>query len=80
VVAIAPALWLFVDRMAGTQMSEPLTWDKIPNLDNGRVTFNGNGLPTHAGRVGDLLHAQRPDGLQLVAGPLPGDLCLARAE
>ena len=31
------------------------------------MTFNGNGLPMHAGRVDDLLHAQRPDGLQLVA-------------
>jgi len=28
VVAIAPALWW------STQMGEPLTWDKIPNLDN----------------------------------------------
>ena len=32
-------------------MGEPLTWHEIPNLDNDSgLTFNGNGLPTHAGR------------------------------
>ena len=36
VVAIALALWLFVDRLAGAQMREPLTWDEILTLEKTR--------------------------------------------
>jgi hypothetical protein len=68
-VAIVLALWLFVDRMAGAQIREPLTWDEIISLENySWVTFRSNGLPTNAGRVDDLLHVQRPNMLQFVAG------------
>ena len=38
-VAIALTLWLFVDRMAGAPMREPLTWDEMPNpSDDSRGT------------------------------------------
>src|SRR5262245_5355291 len=67
VLAIGLALWLFVDRIAGAQMREPLTWDEILNLENySWVTFNRNGLPAHADRVDDLLHVQRPNAMQFV--------------
>jgi hypothetical protein len=69
VVAIALALWLFVDRVAGPQMREPLSWDEILNLENySWLPFHSNGVPAHAGRVENLLHVERPNGLQLVAG------------
>jgi hypothetical protein len=69
VVATVVALWLFVDRLAGAQMREPLTWDEVLNLENySWQTFRSNGLPTHADRVEDLLPLQRPNGLQLIAG------------
>ena len=32
------------------------------------MTFHSSGLPTHAARVEDLLHVQRPNVMQLVAG------------
>lgn len=75
VVAIGPALWLFVDRMASTHMGEPLTWDEILNLDNDSgATFNGNGLPTQAisadplGEPTELLSPLAPIGLQVLGG------------
>src|SRR5262249_3584198 len=68
-VAIALVLWLFSDRIAGPQMREPLLWDEILSLENySWVTFQSNGLPKHADRVEELLHVQRPNLLQLVAG------------
>jgi hypothetical protein len=69
VVAVVVALWLFVDRVTGPQIREPLTWDEILTLENySWVTFRSDGLPTHAARVEDLLNVQRPNALQLVAG------------
>ena len=68
-VAIALTLWLFVDRMAGAQMREPLTWDEMLNLENySWATFQTNGLPTHADRAEDMLPVQRPNVMQFVAG------------
>jgi hypothetical protein len=68
-VAIALTLWLFVDRMAGAQMREPLTWDEMLNLENySWATFQTNGLPTHADRAEDMLPVQRPNAMQLIAG------------
>jgi hypothetical protein len=68
-VAIALSLWLFVDRMAGAQMREPLTWDEMLNLENySWATFQANGLPIHADRAEDMLPVQRPNAMQLIAG------------
>jgi hypothetical protein len=69
VVATVLTLWLFVDRMAGAQMRQPLGWDEILSLENySWVTFRSSGVPTHADRVEDLLQVPRPNGMQLVAG------------
>jgi hypothetical protein len=68
-LAIALTLWLFVDRMAGAQMREPLIWDEMLNVENySWATFQTNGLPTHADRAEDMLPVQRPNAMQLVAG------------
>src|SRR5262249_29580868 len=68
-VAIALTLWLFVDRMAGAQMRQPLPWDEMLNLEKySWGTFQTHRPPTHTDPAEGMPPLQRPNGMQLVAG------------
>ena len=61
--------WLFVDRLTGQQMRQPLTWDELGTVETYTwAAFHANGVPRRITRADEVKDLPRPTPIQLVAG------------
>jgi hypothetical protein len=68
-LSVAFVVWLFVDRIQGPRIHEPLTWDEIGTLGTySWVGFHPNGVPRQIPRADEMRNLPRPTSVQLAAG------------